>query len=438
MTPQQTPLENDWSARRPLTIGISALIILVLGIGCWSYFTQISGAVIAQGVIQVEANRQVIQHPKGGVVGVINVKDGDNVEQGDILLRLDDSYIKAELSIIESQYFELLARQDRLETERDALTKIVFNPAVISKAQEDADVKSLLEGQRNLFNARVISMHDQENQISEQKSQIANQILGIDAQLAASRTQSQLIEEERTDTQALLDKGLAQASRVLALRREEARINGQVGSLQADLGRLNANINTLNINLLQLKNTRREEAIQSLRDIGFRVLELSERRASLMQQLNRLDIRAPMAGTIYGNRIFALQSVVQPAEAMMYVIPQNLPLLVLANIDTIHIDQVYVGQEVALRFAAFSQRSTPEILGKVITLSADVFTDEVTGQKFYQAVLMPNPDELKKLGGLELIPGMPVDVFLKTNDRSALAYFVKPVTDYFTRSFRED
>jgi len=239
-----------------------------------------------------------------------------------------------------------------------------------------------MAGQANFFNARRVSLSNQQEQLNEQKVQLGRQVEGVEAQIAASQSQLELLEEELASAQTLLDKGLAQASRVIALRREKARIAGQVGSLAADLGRLKAAINGINIQLVQLDTGRREKSIENLRDIGFRTLELSERRSAILQTLSHLDVRAPMAGTVYGNQVFALQSVVQPAQPMMYIIPIDLPLVVQAQIGVIHVDQVFIGQEATLTFAAFSQRTTPQILGTVTKISADVFTDQVTGVNY--------------------------------------------------------
>lgn len=434
--PQTT--ENKWSAKWPLTLGFASLLFLVLGVGLWSVNTKIAGAVIASGMIQVEANRQVIQHPQGGVVGQINVSDGDIVQAGDILLRFDDSRLKSELAIIESQYFELLARKALFEAERDDQSVLTYDRELTAQAQKDTNIRALMDGQSNLFNARRISLANQQEQLAEQKTQLGSQIEGVEAQNTANQSQLALLEKELKDAQSLLDKGLAQASRVLALRREQARIAGQIGSLVADLGRLKAGINGINIQLVQLDTTRREKSIENLRDIGYRALELSERRASILQLLSRLDVRSPMAGTVYGNQIFALQSVVQPAQPMMYIIPKDLPLVVQAQVSVVHIDQVHVGQDASLNFASFSQRTTPQIFGIVTKISADIFTDQVTGFNYYQVELVPKQGEIARLGDLELLPGMPVEAFLKTNERSTFTYLVKPVTDYFNKAFREE
>lgn len=438
MSPALKNQENNWSAKGPLAIGFFSLIFLVFGVGIWSVTTKIAGAVIASGMIQVEANRQVIQHPDGGVVGQINVRDGDVVAAGDILLKFDDSRLKSELAIIESQYFELLARKALFEAERDDQSDLTYNAELIAQSKIDVNIQALMSGQANFFNARRVSLSNQQEQLAEQKNQLGRQVEGVEAQIAANRSQLLLLKEELIAAQSLLDKGLAQASRVLALRREEARIAGQIGSLTADLGRLKAAINGINIQVVQLDTHRRENSIENLRDIGFRTLELSERRSAILQTLSHLDVRAPMAGTVYGNQIFALQSVVQSAQPMMYIIPKDLPLIVLAQIDVVHVDQVFVSQNATLNFAAFSQRTTPQIMGIVTKISADVFTDQVTGANYYQVELIPKQGEIAKLGSLELLPGMPVEAFLQTGERSTFTYLVKPIADYFNKAFREE
>ncbi len=438
MSAQPKHTQQIWSAKGPLAVGFLSLVLLVLGVGVWSVNTKIAGAVIASGMIQVEANRQVVQHLTGGVVGKINVTDGDIVKAGDILLRFDDSQLKSELSIIESQYFELLARKALFEAERDKTAALTYDKELLAQSKRDDEIQALMTGQAEFFKARRVSLENQKEQLAEQKVQLGRQIEGVEAQKDAFDSQLDLLEEELKNAQALLDKGLAQASRVLALKREKARIAGQIGSLTADLGRLNAGINGINIQLVQLDTGRREKSIENLRDISYRILELSERRSSILQRLSRLDVRAPMSGSVYGNQVFALQSVVQPAQAMMYIIPSDLPLVVQTHVQVVHIDQVYVGQDATLNFASFSQRTTPQLFGTVTKVSADVLTDQVTGANFYQVEIVPKPGEIEKLGSLELVPGMPVEAFLKTNERSTLTYLVKPVTDYFNKAFRED
>ncbi|WP_299501847.1 HlyD family type I secretion periplasmic adaptor subunit [uncultured Roseobacter sp.] len=418
-------------------IGALALVVLVGVLGVWSVQARISGAVIAPGMIQVESNRQVLQHPQGGVVGALLVKDGDQVAAGDVVLRFDDTQLRSELAIIEGQLFEVLARKARLQAERDGLSALPISEELQEMAAQDPSVQSLVDGQARLFAARAASLKQSAGQISEQIAQAENQIEGATAQLSAFETQRELIETELTDSQTLFEKGLSPAARVSALQREQARLLGEIGSVTASVAQLRGQIAALNIERIALTTRLREEAITTLRDLQFQEVELVQRRLSTRDTLSRMDLRAPVSGVIYGSRVFALQAVVSPAEPIMYIIPQDQPMVVSARIDPIHVDQVHLGQTATLRFAAFDQRMTPELYGQVTKLSADVFTDETTGVSYYQVELIPDDTEMEKLGGQVLLPGMPVEAFIRTAERSPLNYLAKPLTDYFTRAFRD-
>ncbi len=431
------PARRSWRITFPATVGFVALFILVVGIGIWSVRTQLAGAIISQGVIEVQSNRQVVEHPDGGVVGEIFVRDGDLVESGDLLLRLDDTFLASEKTVVETQLFELLGRQARLEAERDGATSEELAAKLREVQQRENIAEDLIAGQQRLFDARNETLAQQTEQLTRQKTQIENEIDGTQAQLIAAQKQVELISEELKDQESLLERGLTQAGRVSALQREEANLTGAIGRLEATIARLTGQIASTEIQILELNATRREEAITTLRDAQTRIAELSERRLSLIERLSRLDIRAPVSGTVYDSQVFALQSVIQPAEQMMYVVPQDTPLLVAAKVDAIHVDQLFRGQEVALRFPSFNQRETPELDGHVINVSADTFTDEGTGFTFYRAELVPDDGQLDRLNGQTLLPGMPVEAMIKTDERTPLSYLTKPLTDYFTRAFRE-
>ncbi|WP_245222507.1 HlyD family type I secretion periplasmic adaptor subunit [Ruegeria sp. HKCCSP351] len=423
--------------RIPALVGFAALAILVGGLGLWAVKTRLAGAIVSSGVIEVQSNRQVVEHPDGGVVGEIFVRDGDVVASGEMLLRLDDTFLSSEQTIVEAQLFELLTRRVRLQAERDGLSSQELS-ARLHEVQTEYNIDlDLIEGQQNLFNARVETLSKQQEQLNKQLVQIESEIEGTQAQLVSLRRQVELIEDELEDQQNLLKRGLTQTSRVLALQREEASLTGEIGRLEAAVARLKGQIASTEIQIVELTATRREEAITTLRDVQAQIAELSERRLSLTERLTRLDIRAPVSGTVYGSQVFALQSVVQPGEPMMYVVPQDTPLLVAARVDAIHVDQLHVGQPVALRFPAFNQRETPELDGQVKNVSADTFTDEKSGFTFYRAEVVMNDGELDRLNGQELLPGMPVETLIKTDERTPLSYLVKPMADYFNRAFRE-
>lgn len=426
-----------WRITVPAFVGFTALIVLVGGLGVWAVQTRLAGAIISQGSIEVQSNRQVVEHPDGGVVGEIFVRDGDVVSDGDMLVRLDDTFLSSEKTIVESQLFELMARRARLEAERDGAAAEELATQLASVQEQENIDADLIAGQQSLFEARLETLTQQTQQLGKQRDQIETEIEGTEAQLVALRRQVELIQEELDDQKSLLNRGLTQASRVSALQREEASLTGEIGRLEATVARLAGQIAATEIEIVELAATRREVAITELRDVQTQILELAERRLSLNVRLSRLDIRAPVTGTVYGSQVFALQSVIQPAEPMMYVVPQDTPLLVAARVDAIHVDQLYVGQPVSLRFPAFNQRETPEIEGQVITVSADTFTDENTGQTYYRAEVAPEDSEIERLNGQALLPGMPVETMIKTDERSPLSYLIKPLADYFNRAFRE-
>lgn len=425
-----------WSTRRHTVIGLLTLLVLVGGFGTWAVMAQITGAVITTGQIEVERNRQVVQHPDGGVVAEILVDEGDTVAAGDMLIRLDRSDLASELAIVEGQLFEILARRGRLEAERDDLEAPVFDPVLVAADTDDS--RALIAGQTRLFDARRESSARAVEQLTQQRAQIASQVNGITAQQEALTTQRELIARELADQQSLLDRGLAQSSRVLALQREEANLLGRVGELTAQAAQAAERMTEIDIQILGLSSTRREEAITRLRDLQYNELELSERRRSLTRRLDRLDIRAPVSGIVYGLQVFGPQAVIRPADQVLFLIPQDRPLVIATQVETKDINQVFVGQEVILRFSAFDQRRTPELKGVVTLVSADAFRDERSRLSYYRAEVQLAAGEIEKLGpDLTLIPGMPVEAFVRTTDRSPLAYLLKPLTDYFTRAFRE-
>ena len=429
-------MTTPWPVRRYLIIGAATLAVLVGGFGTWSVLAQINGAVITSGQIEVDRNRQVVQHPFGGVVTEILVVEGDAVATGDLLIRLDPTDLQSELAIVEGQYFDILARRARLEAERDDAAALAFDP-ILRDAGTPAAAE-LMQGQERLFAARLETSLQSIHQLTQQRAQIASQITGITAQQTALETQQGLIARELADQQSLLDRGLAEAGRVLALQREEASLQGRVGELTAQAAQAAERMTEIEIQVLGLASARREEAISRLRDLQFNQLELAERRQTLLRQLDRLDIRAPVAGVVYAMQVFAPRSVIRPADPLLFLIPQDRPLIIATQVQTTDIDQVFVGQDVTLRFSAFDQRRTPELAGRVTLLSADAFADDVTGQSYYRAQVQVNAGEMQRLpADLTLMPGMPVEAFIRTGDRSPMDYLIKPLADYFTRALRD-
>ncbi|MEM6323262.1 MAG: HlyD family type I secretion periplasmic adaptor subunit [Pseudomonadota bacterium] len=426
------------SPRRHLIFGFFVLAILVFGFGGWAVMSNLSGAVVASGQVEVDQNRQVVQHLDGGVVAEIAVDEGDFVEAGEVLVRLDPTLLQSELAIVESQLFEIMARSDRLQAERDQAETISFGEDILAIASERASIEDVIAGQKRLFEARKLVATREVEQMQKRRLQIETQVQGIQAQRQSLLAQLELISEELAKQEDLFERGLIAESRVLELKREVAQLDGSIGELTARLGETAERITEIEIEMLTIETSRIEEAITVLRDIEQQEFELVERRQALLERLSRLDIRAPVAGIVYGKTVFTPRSVIRNAEPLMFLIPQDRPLVIAVRIEPINIDQVFLDQDVILRFSAFDARTTPELTGRVVQVSADAFTDETLGVPFYRVeVELPEEEAAKFPEGITLIPGMPVEAFLRTADRTPLAYLVKPLTDYFVKAFRE-
>jgi len=438
LLPAAPPPRPQWSAHGPVILGLCALLVLFGGFGVWALTARIAGAVVASGQVEVEQRRQIVQHPDGGVVEEILINDGQTVEAGQPLIRLDGALLGTELNIVESQYFEILARRGRLEAERSDRKTIEFPEELLKASSGRADLENLMQGQESLFRARLDTLGRSLGQLAKQSEQVQSQINGIDAQDAALHLQRNFISQELRDQRALLDKGLAQAPRVLALEREAARLDGLLGETTANRARAETQRSEIDLSQLEKSAAYREQAETELRDLGYRELELAERRRSLVEQISRLEIRAPVSGVVQELQVTTPRSVIRAADPILYIIPQDRPLVVAARVATINVDEVHAGQEVVLRFSAFSSRTTPEIDGVLSRVSPDTLVDQATHVQYYRAEVTIPPEQIAKLKGLDLVPGMPVEVYIQTGKRSPFAYLVKPLSDYFIRAFREN
>lgn len=426
-----------WGLGRFVFLGYFALALLVLGIGGWAVGTRISGAIIAPGEIVVEGNRQIVQHPTGGVIRAIHARDGAEVAEGDVLISLEGQELRSELGIVEGQWFEILARKARLSAERDGLETLQFDPELVERAGESPAIAALMAAQVQQFEARL-KLHDEEvQQLEERQVQISKQIEGLISLQSATESQIDLLSREISGQEELLSQGLTQLTRVLTPQRELAELRGTEGQVGATIAENRGRIAEIEIERVRLESELREAAIDELRDLEYREIELRERRRTLLDQIEKLELRAPVSGVIYGSTADTLRGVIRAAEPVMYVVPRDTPLIVRTRVEPIHIDQVSLDQEASLRFSAFDMRTTPEVSGHVTAISADAFEDENNGVRYYRADIELDDGMREKLGELKLLPGMPVEAYIQTAERRPLTYFVKPLADYFNRAFRE-
>jgi HlyD family secretion protein len=426
-----------WSARRHAAIGFGALLVLLGGFGSWAALANISGAIVSSGRVAVEDNRQVVQHPDGGVVERIYVREGDRVAAGDPLIRLDEGGSSSDRRILVDRLLEVTARIARLEAEASDADAMEFPADLQAAARLDPGVAELMRGQQNLFRTGRDTRTRELEQLKRRKGQIASQAEGVAAQRGAIDLQLGFLREELDGQASLLERGLTEAPRVLALRRDEAQLAGRLGELAAMGAELEGDATQIDLEMLKLRTAARREAIAELRDLQVQRAELEEQLRALDDRLARLLVEAPVSGIVHDVQVFAERAVIRPADPILHIVPQDRALVIQTRIDPIHVDQVFPGQPVTLRLPAFDARSTPELAGVIIRVSPDALTDASTGASFYSAEILPGPGEVQKLEGRVLLPGMPVEACLRTEDRTPLGYLVKPLADYFNRAFRE-
>jgi HlyD family secretion protein len=436
MTETQTSRNLRRSIRRQTRLGIAVVVLLFGGFGVWAATTSLSGAVIAVGQIMVETNVKKVQHPTGGVVGEIRVRDGDRVQTGDLLVRLDETVTRASLSMVVKQLDQLEARQARLTAERDGL-KAMRIPASLAARQDHPDVAEVLAGERSLFEARRTAMEGQRAQLGERAAQLREEIRGLEAQAASKRKQTAFINQELEGVEKLYKQNLVPITRLTSLQREASRLDGEEGQLVAQIAGSRGKIAEIELQIIQLLTDLKREVATELRDIQTKIGEFVERKVAAEDQLKRIDIRAPQDGYVHQLAAHTVGGVINAAEPVMLIVPQADSLVVEARIAPHEIDQLRPGQRVALRFSAFNQQTTPEIFGALSRVSADLTREAQTNTSYYTARITIPDEELKKLEGKALLPGMPVEAFIQTGSRTALSYLIKPFEDQVARAFRE-
>jgi HlyD family secretion protein len=425
------------SLRRNLVAGIATIALLFGGVGGWTATTDLSSAVIAVGTLVVDGNVKKVQHPSGGIVAELRMKEGQLVDAGEILIRLDDTVIRANLDAVSKSLNNLHARQARLEAERDGIATVMI-PAILLQRLAPEVAEATMTSERRLFDDRRVSREGQKARLGEQGRQMEEQIKGLDVQQAAKAREIELIGKELEGQRRLFAQGLTSLNRVNSLDRDATRLEGERGALVASIAATRGRISEIELQLLQIDQTMRADVATELRDVDNQKAELVEQEVTALEQLKHIDIRAPIAGAIHALSIHTIGGVITPAEILMEIVPQESPLTVEARVAPQDVDQLAIGQAATLRLTAFNRNTTPELRGTLIRISADLETDEHTGSSFYRAGVAIPDDERQRLDDLSLVPGMPVEAFVRTGDRSVLSYFTKPIRDHAARVFREE
>src|SRR5664280_1888459 len=432
----QAPTSALESIRRYTIAGIVVVLILTCGVGVWAAATEISGALIAPGTIVVESNVKKVQHPTGGVVGQLLVRDGDRVKAGDLLVRLDDTIMRANLAIVTKALTELNARKARLEAERDGAETVKFPDDLMQQA-DVPEIAQVLMGERKLFELRRSARAGQKAQLQERINQSGEETAGLSAQKNAKEKEITLIEHELAGVRDLFNKNLVPMTRLTSLERDATRIDGERGQLIATIAQAKGKIAELRLQIIQIDQDLSSEVAKEMREIDAKIGEFVERKVSAMDQLKRTDIRSPQDGTVFQSTVHTVGGVMPAGEPIMLIVPEADKLTIEARVNPQDIDKVQLGQIAALRFSAFNVRTTPEIFGTVSRVSADTTTDQRTNQSYYTIRIAMPPEQVTRLGDVKLVPGMPVEAFVQTGDRTVISYLMKPLSDQINRAFRE-
>jgi HlyD family secretion protein len=433
MTKQTNPERR--SIRHHLLGGTIIAILLVGGVGGWGATTELSGAVIAPASVVVDTNVKKIQHPTGGVVGELFVRDGQRVSAGNVVLRLDDTVTRANLAIVLKGLDEMTARRARLIAERDRAEEIAFPVEFFARAT-DPDVASIIDGERKLFESRRSVRLGQKSQLKERAAQLGEEIQGHLALQKAKSEEIDLIRRELEGVRELWSKALVQINRLIALEREAARLTGERAQSIFAIAQSRGKISEIELQILQIDQELSSEVAKELRELDGRFGEFIERKVAAEDQLKRVDIRAPQDGVVHQLAVHTFGEVVTSGNPVMLIVPDADALSVEARVPPQDIDQLHLGQAAGLRFSGLNQRTTPEINGVVARISADVSQDQRSGQSYYTVRINIDATETARLANVKLLPGMPVETFMRTHDRTVLSYLTKPLHDQISRSFR--
>jgi HlyD family secretion protein len=434
--PERAAAGRKLSLRRNLIGGACVIALLVGTFGGWAATAELSGAVIAPGTVVVDSSVKSVQHPTGGVVGALDVREGDHVKAGDVLITLDETETRTDLKIVTDNLDELAVRRARLLAERDGEATVTY-PEDILERKDEPHLAFALTGETKLFETRRQGNEAEKGQLRERIAQLEQEVRGLESQLAAKEQEAALVAEDLGRLEELRSKNLVSVLKVTEMQRAAVQLEGTRGELTAQIASTKGRSAETELEILRIDQELRNEVGKELADIRAKATELEQRKVEAQDRLRRIDIRAPLDGVVHELAVHTVGGVIQAGETLMLIVPNADALVIDARVTPEEIDRVQRDQAVRLRFAAFDQRTTPEIDGKVERISADVTEDKRTGLSYYTVRVIASPREIASLGAGKLMPGMPVETYIRTGERSPLSYFLKPLTDQMNRAFRD-
>jgi HlyD family secretion protein len=421
--------------RHAIAIG-AAVCFMIASIGIMGAATDMSGALISQGSLVVESSVKKVQHPAGGVVKALLVSEGARVAAGDLLVRLDETVAQANLSAVTKSLWELQARRARLQAERDGAPDITF-PEELTSLPPDSPATAIVSGEQRFFQLRREASGGQQRQLREQVSQLKEQIVGLEDQLTAKKQETELLSKELVGVEQLWEQRLVSITRLVALQRDSARLLGERGQLTASIAQAKGKISETELKILQIDQDFRSDVAKELADVRAKYAETFEKQVTARDQTKKLEIRAPQAGVIHDLEVHTEGGVVAAGETIMTIVPDRDDLVVETRVPPQDIDQVRLGQTTVLRFTNFNQRTTPEIDGEIARIGADISREDKAAPPYFVVRIAIGKDQAAKLGTSRLMPGMPVETFIRTGERTLLSYLTKPLGDQMRRAFRE-
>jgi membrane fusion protein, type I secretion system len=427
---------TSWSFERELRTGVRILLIAGILGGGWFVFMPLASAVVVPGNLVVQSNVKTIQHPTGGVVAEIAVRNGSRVKSGDLLVRLDATQAQASLQMVSKQLDEVRAKIARLSAERDGLEQLEIPQALAARASDDT-VKSLLASEQGLFKARFTARHSQKDLLQSKVAQLTEEISGLNVQVDSRSKQLELIKGELAGVQDLYDKRLVPVTRLTTLQREAARIDGERGQLLSSIAETKSKIGEAELQIVRIDQDFRTEVVKDLGEAQGKEAELVERGVAARDQLDRIEIHAPTSGLVHQLAAHTIGGVIKAGDAIMEIVPDADDLQVEARLQPQDIDHVHAGQQAFVRFSAFNQRTTPQLTGEVSYVSADTSRDQQTNATYFTVRVTLPDDERRRLAGQQLVPGMPAEVFMQTGSRTMMSYVFKPIVEQMRRAFVE-
>lgn len=427
--------KDQFGIGRRIWIATAVVGLLTLGVGGWGVMAELSSAIIAPGTVVLDRNVRKVQHREGGIVADILVREGQAVKAGQRLILLDESQTRAELGIVRGQLIEMTGRKSRLMAERDGLDAIEF-PSDFTDMGGEAE--AVRRGEVRLFVEAQKTRESQREQLRSRIEQMGNEVKGMSKQRDAKEKELSIISKELAHVADLQRRQLTPVSRVYAMERESTRLDGDHGNFVSQIARVTGQVSELNLQILAIDQNARTEAQREMRNVEARLGELSERQTAIADRLTRMELKAPQSGIVQDMTVHTVGGVITPAEPVMVIVPDNEILAIEVRIAPNDIDQITLGQKARLRFTAFNQRTTPELPGHVIHVAGSATFDGKSGQSYFMARIAVDASEKGKLAALKLVPGMPVEAYVSTGDRTAFAYLTKPLVDQFARAFKEE